>query len=319
MEKRIRFMSHGLYCLLCWSLTFPALGCGVFDHEPDDVIIEIGSTCLTRDTLKKEMEFMSGEMPVSGDHAEEIKKQLVRQIIDYFLIIEYAKKNDISVSEKDFQKNLKEIKKEYTENDFREALLRGYADPESWEHRLRNQLLVSKVIKEASRGIPSPSYEEIKHYFQENRNDFRSPEMLSFRQIVCKSKKEAENLRDRLHAGEDMGELAGKYSIAPEAENNGDVGWVARGDLDEAMEKTLFSMQPGETSPIVKTDFGYHLFEVTARRPAGLKELPEVIDEIESTLLQQRHEDFYKKWLKKLRSEFKVKINQDMLAKLKLS
>ncbi|MBW1783749.1 MAG: peptidylprolyl isomerase [Deltaproteobacteria bacterium] len=291
----------------------------MFDHEPDDVIIEIGSTCLTPDTLKKEMKFMSGGMPVQAEHAEEIKKQLLSQIIDYHLILEYAKKNGISVSEEDFQKNLNEIKKEYTENDFQEALLREYVDPASWEDRFRNQLLVSKVIKEASKGILPPSYEEIKRYFQENRNDFRSAEMLRFRQIVCKSKEEVEKLRERLQAGEDMGALAREYSIAPEAENNGEVGWVARGDLDEAMEKALFSMQHGASSPIVKTDFGYHLFEVIARRPAGLKELPEVIDKIESTLLWQRHEDFHKKWLKKLRSEFKVKINQDMLAKLKLS
>jgi len=312
-------MIHGIYCLLCWSLTLSAIGCGLFDHEPDDVIIEIGSISLTRDALKKEMEFMGGGMPVSGNHAEEIKTRLIRLIIDYYLIIEYAKENGISVSETAFQKNLKEIKKEYTENDFRETLLKGYIDLESWEDRLRNQLLVSKVIEQASEGVALPGYKEIQRYFLENRNDFRSPGMLRFRQIVCKSKKEAAELSERLRAGEDMGELAGKYSIAPEAGNNGEVGWVARGDLDDSMESVLFLMQPGEISPVVKTAFGYHLFEVMARRPAGFKDLPQVMDEIETTLLRQRREVFHKKWLEKLRSESKVKINKKMLAELELS
>jgi len=319
IRQKIRFMSHGLYCLVCWTLIFLPLGCGLSDHGEGDPVIVIGSKRLSSDGLKKEMEFIGGGVPVPVKHAKEIKAQLIEQIIDYYLIIEYGKQNNISISENEFQKNIKEIKREYSEDDFRKVLLQGYVDPALWEHRLRNQLLVGKVIKQVLGETASPSYEEIKIYFHKNRNEFRSPEMLRFRQIVCKSKKEAERLRDRIHAGEDMGKLAKKYSIAPEAEAHGDVGWVARGDLNESMENALFSMQGGKISPIIKTSFGYHLFEIMSRRSAGVKGLPEVIHEIESQLLRQKHEVFYKKWLEKLRSDFKVKVNQDMLNKLVLS
>ena len=64
-----------------------------------------------------------------------------------------------------------------------------------------------------------------------------------------------------------------------------EVGWVARGDLDETMENVLFSMQIGKISPVVKTSFGYHVFEVISRAPAGVKGLPAVMPEIESQLL----------------------------------
>jgi len=319
IRKKIRFMSHGLSCLFCWTLIFLPLGCNLSDHEGDDPVIIIGSKRLSCDALKKEMEFIGGGMPVPVKHAREIKTRLIEQIIDYYLIIEYGKQNNISISEKEFQRTLKEIKREYSEDAFRKVLLQGYVDRALWEHRLRNQILVGKVIKQVLEKIASPSYEEIQVYFQKNRNEFRSPERLRFRQIVCKSKREAENLRNRIRAGEDMGKLAEKYSIAPEAEAHGEVGWVARGDLDESMEDALFSLQSGKISPIIKTSFGYHLFEVMSRRPAGLKGLPEVIHEIESQLIRQRHEVFYKKWLAKLRSDFKVKVNQDMLNKLELS
>ena len=319
IRKNIRFMSHGLYCLVCWALIFLPLGCSLSDHGEGDPVIVIGSKRLSSDGLKKEMEFIGGGLPVPVKHAKEIKARLIEQIIDYYLIIEYGKQNNISISENEFQKNIKEIKREYSEDDFRKVLLQGYVDPALWEHRLRNQLLVGKVIKQVLGETASPSYEEIKIYFHKNRNEFRSPEMLRFRQIVCQSKKEAERLRDRIHAGEDMGKLAKKYSIAPEAEAHGDVGWVARGDLNESMENALFSMQGGKISPIIKTSFGYHLFEIMSHRSAGVKGLPEVIHEIESQLLRQKHEVFYKKWLEKLRSDFKVKVNQDMLNKLVLS
>jgi len=319
MKKKIGIIRRGLYCLFGWILIFPVPGCGLFDQEPDDVIIEIGSIRLTRDALKKEMAFIGPGTALPGNHAEEIKNRLVSQIIDYYLIIEYGRENGIVVSEAEFQDELKALKKDYTETEFREALLRAYVEPESWESRLKNQLLFSKVIREASIGVNSPSYEEIKTYFQENRAEFTSPERVEFRQIVCNSKEGAQSLGARLAAGEDMGELAKKYSIAPEAENCGKVGWVARGDLDESMEKALFSLPIGRVSPVVKSPFGYHLFEVMDHRPAGPKELPEVIDTIEARLLQQRQERFYEKWLKKLRAESKVKINQEILSKLKLS
>lgn len=319
IRGEIRFLIHSLYCLFCLTLIFLPLGCGLSDHGREDPVMIIGSKHLSCDALKKEMEFIGGGMPVPVKHARGIKTRLIEQIIDYYLVIEYGKQNNISISENEFQRNLNEIKREYSEDAFRKVLLQGYVDSALWEHRLRNQLLVGKVIKLVLEKIAPPSYEEIKIYFQKNRNEFRSPEMLRFRQIVCKSKKEAETLRDRIYAGEDMGKLAKKYSIAPEAEAHGEVGWVARGHLDESMEDALFSLQSGKISPIIKTSFGYHLFEVMSRRPAGVKGLPEVIHEIEALLIRQKHEVFYKKWLEKLRSDFKVAVNQDMLNKLVLS
>lgn len=319
IRQKIRFMRYGLYCFVCWTLIFLPLGCGLSDHGEGDPVITIGSKHLSSDALKKEMEFIGGGVPVPVQHAGEIKARLIEQIIDYYLIIEYGKQNNISISENEFQRSIKEIKKEYSEGAFRKALLQGYVDPALWEHRLRNQLLVGKVIKQVLDKTASPSYEEIKIYFQKNKGNFRSPEMLRFRQIVCRSKKEAAKLRHRIRAGEDMGELAKKYSTAPESEAHGVVGWVARGDLDETMENALFSMQIGKISPIIKTSFGYHLFEVMSRAPAGVKGLPEVMPEIESQLLRQKQGVFYQQWLEKLRSDFEVKVNQPMLSKLELS
>jgi len=256
-------------------------------------------------------------LPDNG--AEEIKNRMVRQLIDYLLIIEFGRKMGIAVTEAEFQEELAALKKDYTEAEFREALLRAHVEPDSWESRLKTQLLFSKVVREVSKGVEPPSYEEIKAYFQEHRDEFRCPERVKFRQIVCASPDEAQRLRARLTAGEDMGELAKAYSTAPEAENYGEVGWVGRGDLIESMEHVLFSLGPGKVSPVVKTPFGYHLFEVVAHRPAGPGELMDAMDIIESRLLRQRQDRFYEKWLKKLRAESKVRVNQEILSKLKLS
>jgi peptidyl-prolyl cis-trans isomerase C len=85
------------------------------------------------------------------------------------------------------------------------------------------------------------------------------------------------------------------------------------------MEKVLFSMSPGKMSPVIKTPYGYHIFEVLSIRPEGTKKLPEVLSEIESKFIDQKREAAFKKWLGELRTHFKVKVNKQLLNTLELS
>ncbi len=318
-KNEIGFPHQGLRALLMWLIVFPVAGCDLRDGRADDVAIEIGSIRLTHDELKREMAFIYPALGGSGDQSAEVKKRLVRQVVDYYLIIEHARKQGIVVSDEEFQEELAALKREYRQHGFKEALLRAGVNPQSWKDRLRTQLLVKKVIQQVSAGTDPPSYEEMAAYFETHRLEFNETEGVRFQQIVCKSKKEAQEIRARLQAGERMSELANRYSVAPEAENRGDVAWTSRGELDESMEKALFSLKKGEISPVVKTAFGFHLLQVTERRPGGPRDLPEAIEEVESKLLRERQEAAYKKWLKNLRTEFKVKINKEITKKAKIS
>ncbi|MBW1796941.1 MAG: peptidylprolyl isomerase [Deltaproteobacteria bacterium] len=309
-KARSLLTSYSVTFCLC-LLPFLISGCGPSDQAKDKVVIVVGSRQITTDQLRKDMEFISADMDLP-DH-NRIREQILELVIDHYLILEYGRRMGISVSEKEVERAIKEIKSGYTEGSFKNALLRGYVDLEQWEERIREQFLVNKVIKEVTENITPPDYQDVKRYFEDNKDEFKSPEMLEFRQIVTRSREEADALLNRLNNGEDMHQLAKKYSIGPEAENGGKVGWVARGHLEESMEKVLFSMPRSKTSPVVKTPYGFHIFEVLSVRPEGGKQLPEVIREIESRLLIQRRELFCKKWLSDLRSQFEIKINQDLL------
>ena len=309
---------HSFLYAVC-LIPFFVAGCGVFDKSGSNVVIIVGSRQITANELIKDMEFIGAGMDLPADQWDRIRKQLVEQVIDHYLVIEYGKENGISISETELESALKEIKKEYTDKAFKDALLREYVDYNEWEDRLREQLLVNKIMEGITENVVPPNHQEIKQYLQGNRDEFRAPEMLKFRQIVTRTKEEAEDLLKRLKNGEDMGELAGKYSIAPESESGGEVGWVARGQLDESMEKALFSLQEGKISPVVKTPYGYHIFEVLALQSERIKKLPEVVEEIELRLLDQRRERLFKKWLQELRVHFGVKVNEELLSTLELS
>jgi peptidyl-prolyl cis-trans isomerase C len=312
------FKIYGVLFCFC-LIPLLILGCDLFEKDKNDSVLIIGSRHITPDELKKDMAFMTLGMGVSKVLLSPLRDQLIEQIIDHYLIIEYGRENTITLSENELQQAINSIKKEYTEDAFQEALLRGYVDFEEWKDRLREQLLKNKIIKNAITSISPPSYKEIQRYYEENLNEFRYPRMLEFRQIVTRTREEGEELLQRLRNGESMSELARKNSIAPEAENGGNVGWVALGQLDESMEKVLFSMSPGKMSPVIKTPYGYHIFEVLSIRPEGTKKLPEVLSEIESKFIDQKREAAFKKWLGELRTHFKVKVNKQLLNTLELS
>ena len=165
----------------------------------------------------------------------------------------------------------------------------------------------------ASQNISPVTYHDVKTYIESHQNEFMRPRMAKFRQVVTRTKDEAEKILQRLKNGEDLDALARAYSVAPEAENGGVVGWVAQGELEESMEKVIFSLPVGRISPVVRTPYGYHIFEVLSKRSEGLKSLPEAMEEIESKLSHEKMELFYQRWLKELRVHYPVSVNNELL------
>lgn len=100
----------------------------------------------------------------------------------------------------------------------------------------------------------------------------------------------ANELRQRLLAGEDFAALAAEYSDDPgSAANGGDLGWFGKGQMVAPFEEAAFSLPIGEISEPVKSDFGYHLIEVLERdaaRPKSQAQLDQERSQAFQTWLQ---------------------------------
>jgi peptidyl-prolyl cis-trans isomerase SurA len=74
-------------------------------------------------------------------------------------------------------------------------------------------------------------------------------------------------MKERVDKGEDFSSVAEKFSEGPNASLGGDLGFIAKGTLNElAFEEKAFSMQPGETSDIFETRIGFHIISVIAKK-----------------------------------------------------
>jgi parvulin-like peptidyl-prolyl isomerase len=291
--------------------------CDILDRSEERAMVIVGERIVNEAELKRDIIEMTSGMGLTNQSINEILDSLISRLVDDYLVLEYGRRNSITISDQELESAVEEAKRDYPEEKvFQDMLLRRYLNYDEWKERLRRQLLVRKIITKMVEGVSPISPDEIEAYYDSHEMEFTQPSMVKFSQIVTHSEDEAKALRERLSKGEQFDELARQYSTAPEAEDGGEVGWISQDILDESIDKVIFSLPVGEISPVVKTPYGYHVFRVDAKRPEGHKSLQEARDEIETMLILRRQEVLYNNWMVRLRELFPVKINHELLKTL---
>lgn len=87
----------------------------------------------------------------------------------------------------------------------------------------------------------------------------------SARHILVETETECQELIDQIESGGDFAELAAKHSKCPSGRSGGDLGSFGRGMMVPEFDKVVFEGELGKPLGPVKTQFGYHVVEITAR------------------------------------------------------
>ncbi len=85
------------------------------------------------------------------------------------------------------------------------------------------------------------------------------------RHILVETEAQCLELKERIVAGEDFGDIAKQYSSCPSRAQGGDLGSFGPGQMVKEFDQVVFSAEPNTVQGPVKTQFGYHLLEVTSR------------------------------------------------------
>ncbi len=118
-------------------------------------------------------------------------------------------------------------------------------------------------------------------------------------------------LRRRILAGEDFGELARRYSQdKASAAEGGSLGWTEPGRLVPRFEKAMQALAPGQISEPFRTRFGWHIVQVMARRQ---QDLTDEMRRREARLVvrKRKTEEAVRDWLRRLRDEAYVEVRLD--------
>ncbi|MBN2372801.1 peptidylprolyl isomerase [bacterium] len=161
-----------------------------------------------------------------------------------------------------------------------------------------------------------PSDEELKEHYEQNKERFKDmPERIKVRHILLPDEEKAKEVLKKVKAGEDFVKLAKEYSICPSAANGGDLGYFSKGRMAPLFEEAAFKLKNGETSDIVRTNFGYHIIKKEDHKQAGASGFNDVKYEIEQNVMIQKRDKKIKDIIADLKSKAKIKINQEALRK----
>jgi peptidyl-prolyl cis-trans isomerase D len=150
----------------------------------------------------------------------------------------------------------------------------------------------------------NPTDTDLQRLYTQNTEAFRIPERVRARHILLKTegkpaseeaaiKAKGESLLKQLKGGADFAKLAKENSEDPgSAANGGDLGdWITHGQMVAEFDKAIFSLKPGETSGLVKTQYGYHIVQTLARQDAGVRSFADVKGELTQQWKKQRAAD----------------------------
>ncbi|MBN1882110.1 MAG: peptidylprolyl isomerase [Deltaproteobacteria bacterium] len=166
-----------------------------------------------------------------------------------------------------------EGKKQYLENLVMEEILYHEAGKEGIlddpyvmymaEKAKRSVIIEEYLRRELSKGLVTPSTEDILAFYEENKDAFDNAETIRVRHILVDTQEEAEEILELLNEGESFNDLAREYSICPTGPDGGDLGFFKRGDMIAEFEDAAFALEkPGDISDIVKTKYGYHIIKM---------------------------------------------------------
>ncbi len=150
-------------------------------------------------------------------------------------------------------------------------------------------------------GKPQISDADVQAYYNAHQDQYQVKDQVKVRHILvavpagsdaktdAAAKAKAEDVLKQIKAGGNFAELAKKDSDDPGSKDQGgELGWLDHGKTVPEFDKAAFSLPVGQTSDLVKTQFGYHILQVEDKKTAHLRPLAEVKPEIVPLLEQQR-------------------------------
>lgn len=305
--------SPALTGLFIWSLLIAGTACtSNYQKLSSKPVVKVNDHVLTAkefsNQLARKLKDLDALTAKDPSTVHRTKEELLRSFIVKSLTLDWARANSLVVTESDLDKEVDKYRANYPDDlSFRRLLAQENLSFSEWREELRYTLIERAVFKKLNERVKAPTESEIKHYYDEHKDQFKKKERIYLRQIVTDEQGKADLLKSQVKT-KDFSELAKKYSVAPEAKAGGLVGWIEIGTVD--FFDPLFKSGVGSVTQL-KSPFGFHVVKVEKKAPAGITPMEEVRNQITRTLTAQREQAEFVKWLDaQLRSSKVLKDNE---------
>lgn len=259
--------------------------------------------------------------PLTPNQVTSVRADVLESMIRREILFQESRKTGIKPDENAINAELKALRQQFpNETEYKNELIRRRISEEILRSRLERNSSVQQYVERQFVAKTEVSDNDLVAYYEGHLDLFKQPFQVRASQILVRSdpsweasrKEEArrkiEQILKNLKKGQEFAALAREQSDGPTRTNGGDLGYIRSGQLEKRFESVIFSLKPGETSEIVETDNGFHLFKVTDKKPETVLSYENVKEKIRQFLREEKAKQQADLHARKLRDKANVEI-----------
>jgi len=251
----------------------------------------------------------------------EVTPEVIVNAIDELLLIQRGRELGYSLGNEQFRNIVENIKKENkieTEEQFQAALKQEGLTLDDLKRQIERNMLASRVQQVEVMGKIAVSDDEVRQYYDANRETFTTQPQITLREILVSvptsdkgvnvaeddaAKAKIEDIRKRADAGEPFARLASDLSESGSKANGGLIGPISRSDLSPELQKELAALKPGQMTRTLRTTRGYQLIKLESSTETKIKTMDEARPEIADKVAGQKQRGQMLQYLQQLRTQ----------------
>lgn len=286
-----------------------------------DVVAMVNGVDLLKTDLEKIYSMISAQANMTGEAKsdKEVIEVALGELLNMEVLKQESARRNIAPSPEDIDGEMKKIRANFPDEAAFEATLKEKGlTVEGVKKSITEQISVQKMLEKEVEAKVSISAEEIKKFYSENPDYFKTEDSVKASHILIKTEEKADEktvaeARKKIDAilatvkgGADFAAVAKEKSEGPSGPNGGDLGYFGKGQMVPAFEEAVYKLKVGEISDVVKTQFGFHVIKLVDIKKAGTTPLSEVEESIKMFIKRQKGEEVFKEFVAKLRSSASI-------------
>jgi peptidyl-prolyl cis-trans isomerase SurA len=289
----------------------------------DRVVAVVNNDAITLTELQESILYYKTENKGEDADEAELRRRLLDRLIDSRLQLQEADREKVVVDESELVEELGVLMKRTTaksQEEFEAAVRQQGLTMDAVKKRVREQLMIAKVIRRKVAFRVSVTEHEIDQYLADNRQKLETGLTYHARHILippegepsdaawARAREQADEVYGRLLAGADFAEAARQVSRDGTAPDGGDLGTLKRGELADDIESQILRLDPGEVGAPFRTDLGYHIVKLESREALSGEALLRTRQQIRDILFRQKYQTRLDVWLAEIKQRAVVEV-----------
>ncbi len=284
----------------------------------DGVAAIVGDEVVLLSEVRQAIQTVLSRMPpgqqISPEEAQQLRQSAVQGLIDDKLVLQIAKKQNVSASEEDIDQAIAGIARD--ENVSVDAIY-GAAqkqglDRAAYREQLGRQITRMKIVQGSVQGRVRVSDDDVRKLYAERYGSAKPGERIRVLHLLIavpqdakpevreKAHALAQKLRDEARQSGDFAALVRRYSAAPTAQQGG-LTIFREEDAPAAIKDAIAGLSPGEITEVVSSPHGENVFQYLDRFDPASVAYEQVADRLRAELIERQTMPEFEKWLAEAR------------------